>query len=600
MLATRPCTLVAGCTAGLWHKGLCCLPPAALEVDEGAPRRSAREKRAKPDLATPGKCLPSECMPSESPPAESSRPQSDGRSPLESFPAAIEQFAPPAPVLITSLSMPVAMGRPLPPYWPTLSDLPIATLVSPLEHLPVATSAAVAAAAAAEEESWRRLVAPMPGQSSASALRTPTKKCGKGRAALQRLQQRVQDREAANEVGTLCKCGKLDEDKYMLQCDGCDTWFHGECVGLTQAQCTRARSWRCRACAKRHVAEVSRSTVYCHCRGPWDGRSFMIQCDACECWYHGACVGYSIRTAQHCTEAAFRRYHCPTCTATAAAPEVPVLPPALSSKAAGKRKAAPAASAAVDHATPSHAGDLPDLARFVVSAGSSSTHVSSGRPAAAEAACRAAVCIDDVSVIDGGSDVDDGDDVGTADSAPPAETRCLLLTRLDDDALATILEMLGGSAKATEPQRAELRLRCLLLGVAPTCRRLASLAEPTFQTFCTLQRWRPPRRTRDCPFAWRLLLRQRACAVCLVADAHFPVRRQGGGLSGGCPLLFRLCRKCAKRDKVQQQVQWHGLEVDAIDEHGKALFARQFHMPLFGHANGFSTNLEVKVNRSGL
>ena len=59
---------------------------------------------------------------------------------------------------------------------------------------------------------------------------------------------------------------------------------------------------------------MARTTVYCHCHGPWDGRSFMIQCDACDVWYHGHCVGYSVHSLQRCTEAAFRKYSCPTCT----------------------------------------------------------------------------------------------------------------------------------------------------------------------------------------------------------------------------------------------------------------------------------------------
>jgi len=32
--------------------------------------------------------------------------------------------------------------------------------------------------------------------------------------------------------------------------------------------------------------------IYCFCRQPWGGR-FMIQCDVCSEWYHGACVGAS-------------------------------------------------------------------------------------------------------------------------------------------------------------------------------------------------------------------------------------------------------------------------------------------------------------------
>ena len=61
----------------------------------------------------------------------------------------------------------------------------------------------------------------------------------------------------------------------------------------------------------------------------------------------------------------------------------------------------------------------------------------------------------------------------------------------------------------------------------------------------------------------------------------------GGGGAIGAAAVFRLCGECAKRDVVQEQLRWHGMEVDAIGEHGKALFRRQFHTPLFGHAEGF-------------
>ena len=168
------------------------------------------------------------------------------------------------------------------------------------------------------------------------------------------------------------------------------------------------------------------------------------------------------------------------------------------------------------------------------------------------------------------------------------DTACWLFTLLSDDDLFAILELLP--------------LSSLFLSVAPTSRKLAALAEPHFRLACMKHQWRPPRRMADHPFVWRQLLRTRACAVCLGHDAHFPVRKEtlSGGVSGGQP-LFRLCQPCAKRDKVQQQITRHGYEVAAIGEHGKALFARQFHMPLFGHANGFSDRaVQTKVKRTGL
>ena len=62
----------------------------------------------------------------------------------------------------------------------------------------------------------------------------------------------------------------------------------------------------------------------------------------------------------------------------------------------------------------------------------------------------------------------------------------------------------------------------------------------------------------------------RACTVCLAPAAHFPVRRGASGV--GC--VFRLCKGCARRDKVQEQLRWHGLAVDSIGEHGKPLRSR--------------------------
>ena len=43
-------------------------------------------------------------------------------------------------------------------------------------------------------------------------------------------------------------------------------------------------------------AELPEPQTYCHCGKPWDSSglsrySFMIQCQKCQEWYHGSCVG---------------------------------------------------------------------------------------------------------------------------------------------------------------------------------------------------------------------------------------------------------------------------------------------------------------------
>ena len=37
------------------------------------------------------------------------------------------------------------------------------------------------------------------------------------------------------------------------------------------------------------ISDVDDSSVYCLSREPWQGR-FIIQCDGCDEWFHGACV----------------------------------------------------------------------------------------------------------------------------------------------------------------------------------------------------------------------------------------------------------------------------------------------------------------------
>ncbi|KAM8753258.1 histone lysine demethylase PHF8 isoform 2-T2 [Rhynchonycteris naso] len=48
--------------------------------------------------------------------------------------------------------------------------------------------------------------------------------------------------------------------------------------------------------------------VYCLCRLPYDVTRFMIECDVCQDWFHGSCVGVEEEKA-----ADIDLYHCPNC-----------------------------------------------------------------------------------------------------------------------------------------------------------------------------------------------------------------------------------------------------------------------------------------------
>uniref|UniRef100_V9KE44 Histone lysine demethylase PHF8 n=1 Tax=Callorhinchus milii TaxID=7868 RepID=V9KE44_CALMI len=56
---------------------------------------------------------------------------------------------------------------------------------------------------------------------------------------------------------------------------------------------------------------MAAAPVYCLCRLPYDVTRFMIECDGCQDWFHGSCVGVEEEKA-----ADIDLYHCPNCEKT--------------------------------------------------------------------------------------------------------------------------------------------------------------------------------------------------------------------------------------------------------------------------------------------
>ncbi|CAD5215337.1 unnamed protein product [Bursaphelenchus xylophilus] len=106
----------------------------------------------------------------------------------------------------------------------------------------------------------------------------------------------------------LCsKCVKVcDERRYYAQCPACDQRVHGKCIGLTEKRVRKMGGWMCEECDA-----PPKEVVYCLCKKPYDESLFYVGCDGCEDWFHPECVG----TTQKEVESTNAGYLCPTCSA---------------------------------------------------------------------------------------------------------------------------------------------------------------------------------------------------------------------------------------------------------------------------------------------
>ncbi|ORY47062.1 hypothetical protein BCR33DRAFT_116173 [Rhizoclosmatium globosum] len=50
--------------------------------------------------------------------------------------------------------------------------------------------------------------------------------------------------------------------------------------------------------------------LFCYCRSLWDGR-FMMQCNQCKEWFHGACLSPQVKEEDSLT---FQTFHCAECS----------------------------------------------------------------------------------------------------------------------------------------------------------------------------------------------------------------------------------------------------------------------------------------------
>ncbi|VDN05007.1 unnamed protein product [Thelazia callipaeda] len=98
-----------------------------------------------------------------------------------------------------------------------------------------------------------------------------------------------------------CKCNQpYDPKKFYVGCDLCYRWFHGKCVSITEKKSKKMTSWMCDDCHKEQ--KITEEELYCVCQTPYDDSRFYVGCDGCEGWFHPQCVGITKEEAEKAAE----------------------------------------------------------------------------------------------------------------------------------------------------------------------------------------------------------------------------------------------------------------------------------------------------------
>ena len=50
------------------------------------------------------------------------------------------------------------------------------------------------------------------------------------------------------KIDIFCFCRKGDNGSFMVQCDGCDEWYHGDCVGVSPEEADLLKEYYCPWC----------------------------------------------------------------------------------------------------------------------------------------------------------------------------------------------------------------------------------------------------------------------------------------------------------------------------------------------------------------
>eukprot|EP01006_Ploeotia_vitrea_P017905 TRINITY_DN49142_c0_g1_i1.p1 TRINITY_DN49142_c0_g1~~TRINITY_DN49142_c0_g1_i1.p1 ORF type:complete len:874 (+),score=120.55 TRINITY_DN49142_c0_g1_i1:48-2669(+) len=111
-----------------------------------------------------------------------------------------------------------------------------------------------------------------------------------------------------------CICNQpASADEFMIECENCHKWYHGQCVAVSKDYAKTIDQWICDDCENlvgRVITYKRGVELHCHCNRPAALDDYMIQCDECAVWFHLCCVEIEPEAkdkinsyvCDHCTE----------------------------------------------------------------------------------------------------------------------------------------------------------------------------------------------------------------------------------------------------------------------------------------------------------
>ncbi|KAB7499319.1 Histone lysine demethylase PHF8 [Armadillidium nasatum] len=58
--------------------------------------------------------------------------------------------------------------------------------------------------------------------------------------------------EGLKDEQVYCVCRSSDVTRFMIGCDHCEEWYHGDCISVTEVEANRIRKFYCKRCRAKH------------------------------------------------------------------------------------------------------------------------------------------------------------------------------------------------------------------------------------------------------------------------------------------------------------------------------------------------------------